>query len=111
MAEVPRVILSDAAMKCWHAEFATGPAHADCVTLVKTDQAGTHYLDIFDQGWGAHFIPWTEFIPSPDVIPPNEAEYLNMVRRRIGEGLAASAHDPKTHAKYEWLMAQCPAPS
>lgn len=107
-ARYPRVVLDDAAMNCWRAEFATEPAHADCVTLVKTDQQNTSYLDIFNSGWADSFIPWTEFIPSSDVIPVNVAEYLNTVRCRIGEGLAASTGDLKTHAKYEWLTTECP---
>jgi hypothetical protein len=106
-AKYPRVILDAAAMECWRAEFAAEPAHADCVTLVKTDQEGMSYLDLFNPGWAANFIPWTEFIPSPDAIPSDEAKYLNIARDRIEQGRAA-ASDDKTRAKYEWLAAECP---
>jgi hypothetical protein len=109
-AKFPRVILDDAAMECWRAEFDAEPAHADCVGLVKTDQDGVNYLDLFNPHWSTDFLPWTDFIPSPVTIPATEAEYLTSVQVRIAAALAA-ATDPKIRAKYEWLMAECPRPA
>lgn len=105
-AEMPRVILDEAAMQCWRHEFRPGSAHADLETLVKTDAKGIHQLDLFDPGWGESFLHWTDFIPSPDKIPKDHQEFLAMARIQIERG-RKTARDDSVRAKYEWLASNC----
>lgn len=109
-AKFPRVILDDAAMACWRAEFKDPSAHADCEALVKIDAAGVGYLDLFNSKWGDSFLPWTAFIPARDSIPADQAEFLKAATVQIEAGYK-NASDAKTRGKYDWLMTECKAGS
>jgi hypothetical protein len=105
-AKFPRVMLDDAAMTCWRAEFNDPPAHADCEVLVKTDAAGVSYLNLFNPKWSEAFLPWTEFIPARDTIPVDHIAFLKAATEQIEAGCKA-ALDEETRGKYEWLMTEC----
>lgn len=104
----PRVMLDDAAMEHWRAEFKDQPGHADCEVLVKTDAAGVSYLDLFNSKWSDSFIPWTKFLPARDTIPADQAQFLKAATVQIESGYKA-ASEAKTRGKYQWLMDECKA--
>jgi hypothetical protein len=111
VAIYPRVILDDATMAYWRNEFrldefGQGSAHQHLETLVKRDCDGWSCIDIFNPEWSGNFIPWSDVVPSAEVIPPVHADFIEQARKRIGEGHATSS-DPKILAKYDWLANAC----
>ncbi len=112
VAVYPRVVLDDATMANWRLEFRVDEfghraQHASLENLVKRDRDGRHFIDIFNPEWGTGFIPWTEIIPSYDLVPTDPAEFLERARVSIDVGRAASAGDTKVREKYKWLATEC----
>jgi hypothetical protein len=112
VAIYPRIIIDNATMEYWNAdfrldEFGQGCAHQQCEVLVKRDRDGQHFLDIFSPEWPKNFFPWTEFIPSAEFVPTDPADFCEEARKRIMDGCAANSHNPKVVAKYKWLATEC----
>jgi len=111
VAIYPRIIIDDATMEYWKAEFwldefGQGCAHQQCEALVKRDRDGQHFVDIFNPEW-PNFLPWTECIPSTDSVPTDPADFCKEARKRIADGRAANIGNAKVVAKYEWLATEC----
>jgi hypothetical protein len=102
----PRIVLDHAAADYWTEECA--PTSADHLkSLVKKDDDGQNYLDIFEPQW-AVFYPWTEFVSAgTDLVPPSPSQFLRAAFKRIQDGLKASGNNPDVRAKYMWLSDQC----
>ncbi|MBF0561492.1 MAG: hypothetical protein HQL37_05605 [Alphaproteobacteria bacterium] len=112
VAIYPRVILDDAAMSYWKYEFRTDElsgrsAHPHLENLVKRDNDGQHFIDIFNPNFGTDFMPPTDIIPSPDVVPTDANEFLKEADKHIQAGIEANKYNLKVRAKYEWLATEC----
>jgi hypothetical protein len=105
VAYYPRVILDVTAMEHWKAEFGAGSSHPEHESLVKRDRDGQDFLDIFNPGW-MDFLPWTEFVPSPNEVPTDPGDFLSESFKQIETGLAANSGSSRVLAKYEWLATE-----
>jgi hypothetical protein len=105
VAIYPRVILDGGTLRHWQNEFCESSPHSNFISMVKRDQDGQHFLDIFSSEWTTT-LPWTEFLPSYDQMPTDPDKFLHETAKHIADGLATNANSVKIRAKYEWLFTQ-----
>jgi hypothetical protein len=91
---------------CWEGKFSED-FHNPCFeSLIKCDQDGQQFIDIFNPLWENVFPP-TEFISSSDVVPANPIEFLKEAWKRIKTNRKAYRGNAEVLAKYEWLAREC----
>jgi hypothetical protein len=108
VAIYPRIVLDEPTVEHWTREV-TDSATSDLASLVRRDDDGQHFLDLFDPNWPASFIPWTNVEPTFEPLPADPGEFLRRARDLIERGLAANVGNPRVRQKYEWLATQLAA--
>jgi len=104
-AKYPRVILDKTALEYWSRDVAEGSSLDMFGPLVKRDDDGAHFIDIFSELYPANFYQWAHFVEAFEPLPPHP-EFIARAMRFVDERLKIYADDGRVFPKYQWLSMQ-----
>jgi hypothetical protein len=104
-AKYPRVIFDEPALEHWKRDVAEGSSLDMFAPLVKRDDDGEHFIDIFSELYPTNFYQWAHFVEAFEPLPPH-SEFIARAQRFVGERLEAYADNGHVLRKYQWLSAQ-----
>jgi hypothetical protein len=99
----PRVIFDENALEYWERDVREGSSVEILAPLVKKDDDGFHFIDIFSKIFPTNFYQWTDFIESFPPLPAHN-DFIAQAKDFTEQAIKEHTHDERISDKYKWLL-------